>query len=296
MADSSPDKNDARKSDPRPCTCHPDDNPPRPCPKRFAISECRAAAALWNKFTYAPSASEAPGETPRTEYETREAIAWAEAQGQHRIAAVIRQLERELAEQHRAACDATGEAIHWKNVTQGKSPFSAVSAIESPLTEAEWEAQRMGGDDRYAMGYNAGVAKIRSLLATRPERGTIMKTCPKCGTQWNAEPNECPECGPLYTKADMQAACELVRASFGAKPMIDKMVDRFLGWKLPEDFHPDAGISFSPYFNVEYNAKRGKPPQRHDPIGTNLFTADQARTMFEHCLGKAHRAEGGTKK
>lgn len=30
---------------PRGCTCHPDDNPPRPCPQRYALSECRAAAA-----------------------------------------------------------------------------------------------------------------------------------------------------------------------------------------------------------------------------------------------------------
>lgn len=28
----------------RSCTCHPDDNPPRPCPGKFALSECRAAA------------------------------------------------------------------------------------------------------------------------------------------------------------------------------------------------------------------------------------------------------------
>ena len=28
----------------RPCTCHPDDNPPKPCPKRYALSDCRAAA------------------------------------------------------------------------------------------------------------------------------------------------------------------------------------------------------------------------------------------------------------
>lgn len=29
--------------DERPCTCHPDDNPPRPCPQRFAFSECLEA-------------------------------------------------------------------------------------------------------------------------------------------------------------------------------------------------------------------------------------------------------------
>jgi hypothetical protein len=28
-----------------PCTCHPDDKPPRPCPQKYAYSECVAAAA-----------------------------------------------------------------------------------------------------------------------------------------------------------------------------------------------------------------------------------------------------------
>jgi hypothetical protein len=30
----------------RSCTCHPADNPPRPCPRKYAINDCRAAAAL----------------------------------------------------------------------------------------------------------------------------------------------------------------------------------------------------------------------------------------------------------
>lgn len=29
----------------RPCTCHPDDNPPVPCPQKYALSECKAAPA-----------------------------------------------------------------------------------------------------------------------------------------------------------------------------------------------------------------------------------------------------------
>lgn len=74
----------------------------------------------------------------------------------------------------------------------------------------------------------------------------------------------------------------------------DEMVTRFLGWKLPEDFHPDAGISFQPYFNVEWNAKHGKPPQRHEPIGTNLFTADQAKAMLEHVLAVAPSTVGAS--
>lgn len=29
----------------RPCTCHPDDSPPRPCPGKYALQDCRKAAA-----------------------------------------------------------------------------------------------------------------------------------------------------------------------------------------------------------------------------------------------------------
>lgn len=57
--------------------------------------------------------------------------------------------------------------------------------------------------------------------------------------------------------------------------MIDKMVDRFLGWKLPKDFGPDCYISFD----------REQAESHGWPIGTNLLTADQAREMFEHALG-----------
>lgn len=57
------------------------------------------------------------------------------------------------------------------------------------------------------------------------------------------------------------------------KTTIDKMVDRFLSWKLPEDFAPDCGISFTP------------PNTAHSwPIGTNLLTAEQAKKMIEHIL------------
>jgi 2-polyprenyl-6-methoxyphenol hydroxylase-like FAD-dependent oxidoreductase len=33
------------QTDARTCTCHPDDNPPQPCPRKFSLSECRAALA-----------------------------------------------------------------------------------------------------------------------------------------------------------------------------------------------------------------------------------------------------------
>lgn len=68
---------------------------------------------------------------------------------------------------------------------------------------------------------------------------------------------------------------------------ISDAVNRFLAWRLPEDFAPDCGISFKPITN---------PAWTHDlwPSGTNLFHAGQARAMFEHCLEAAltSKAEG----
>lgn len=60
---------------------------------------------------------------------------------------------------------------------------------------------------------------------------------------------------------------------------IKHMVDRFLCWKLPSNFSPDAGISFKPGFN-EHTAHAG----RHEPSGTNLFDATQATAMVRHLL------------
>ena len=60
---------------------------------------------------------------------------------------------------------------------------------------------------------------------------------------------------------------------------IKYMVDRFLGWKLPENFNPDAGISFKATFN-EHTAYQGK----HRPSGTNVFDATQADAMVRYMI------------
>lgn len=60
---------------------------------------------------------------------------------------------------------------------------------------------------------------------------------------------------------------------------IKHMVDRFLGWKLPKDFRPDAGISFKAEFN-EHTAH----PMKHEPTGTNLFDVTQATAMVRYIL------------
>ncbi len=60
---------------------------------------------------------------------------------------------------------------------------------------------------------------------------------------------------------------------------IDYMVNRFLSWKLPEYFSPDAGISFKSTFN-ESTAY----PMKHEPTGTNLLDANQAKSMVRYIL------------
>ena len=61
--------------------------------------------------------------------------------------------------------------------------------------------------------------------------------------------------------------------------IIPHLVARFLSWKLPPDFHPDAGISFVPDYN------NGTPQGgRHEPTGTNLLNAEQAFAMVRHLL------------
>lgn len=60
---------------------------------------------------------------------------------------------------------------------------------------------------------------------------------------------------------------------------IKHMTDRFLSWKLPEDFNPDCGISFNRTANL------GTEHQYHlEPIGTNLFTVTQAEAMVRYMI------------
>ena len=67
---------------------------------------------------------------------------------------------------------------------------------------------------------------------------------------------------------------------------IKQMAERFLLWKLPADFHPDAGISFTPDYNVG-TAYQGK----HVPTGTNLFNYTQAEAMVRHMVSGVFSTE-----
>jgi hypothetical protein len=57
---------------------------------------------------------------------------------------------------------------------------------------------------------------------------------------------------------------------------IKHMVDRFLGWSLPKDFAPDAGIKFErPNYMVATDTM---------PSGTNVFDARQAEAMVRYMI------------
>jgi hypothetical protein len=57
---------------------------------------------------------------------------------------------------------------------------------------------------------------------------------------------------------------------------IKHMVDRFLSWRLPQNFNPDNGIS--------YTRPNYLPSVDATPSGTNLFDATQAETMVRHMI------------
>lgn len=91
---------------------------------------------------------------------------------------------------------------------------------------------------------------------------------------------------PRITPADIEANIASVHYFTAADavappPLLDKMVDRFLSWKLPKDFHPDCGISFKPESDFDH-PEFGRT--KFEPTGTNLFHAGQARDMLKHVV------------
>ena len=61
---------------------------------------------------------------------------------------------------------------------------------------------------------------------------------------------------------------------------IKHLVNRFLGWKLPENFRPDGGVQF------DADAPKRLDPRnlRSEPYGTNLLDATQADEMVRYML------------
>ena len=67
---------------------------------------------------------------------------------------------------------------------------------------------------------------------------------------------------------------------------IKYMADRFLGWRLPEAFNPDCGISFK----RTHSEQSQWGPQKYQPTGTNLFDAQQATEMVRYLADGAPKS------
>jgi len=68
----------------------------------------------------------------------------------------------------------------------------------------------------------------------------------------------------------IEAVIAIAKRAVEPAEVTDEMVNRFLSWQLPSDFNPDGGIVFD--------------RRRPGPVGTNLFTATQARQMLHHVI------------
>jgi hypothetical protein len=120
-----------------------------------------------------------------------------------------------------------------------------------------------------------------------PERVWLLDCDPNCpGGMIFHEPHTCEGCGVEATEyravvalPPLRAREEIARDAPMTDAQVKHMVNRFLGWRLPENFNPDAGISFKQTFN-EHTAH----PMKHEPIGTNLFDATQADAMVRYMI------------
>ena len=118
----------------------------------------------------------------------------------------------------------------------------------------------------------------------KPMQGTWTLTAPD-GRTWHGEsPLRCASAEQAErVPATVQLQRILAAVDETREEEIQDMVNRFLGWKLPPTFSPDAGVKFAPSNGMSRKEAYGKAGWW--PIGTNLLTADEARQMVEHMLG-----------
>ena len=135
-----------------------------------------------------------------------------------------------------------------------------------------------------AWNRRAPSASIADTAGAKPVAWRWRLTAEINGKQWGPGPWEYTinpekfdnrtlyEVEPLYATPPAPSVADAA----GARPVvIDDMVSRFLGWKLPQDFYPDCFVTFD---------REKASAQGSWPVGTNLLHAGQARAMLEHVL------------
>lgn len=132
------------------------------------------------------------------------------------------------------------------------------------IARAEQALTAPGATTKSDGGAKAGSSPI---LANEEEQRARAHGMTPVGTI--ADASGCTEVGPSdpsSTRSENQIMND---------DQIKHMVDRFLMWKLPESFNPDAGISYT---------RPNWPESWPGPVGTNLFDAVQATAMVRHML------------
>lgn len=91
------------------------------------------------------------------------------------------------------------------------------------------------------------------------------------------------ECGAALAEFPVAATEAATPPPMGGEPVAvtDEMVNRFLAWRLPYTFCPDGGVNF------DGRGRYAAGYEKSWPVGTNLFTAVEARQMLEYALGVA---------
>lgn len=210
-------------------------------------------------------------------------------------------------------CPFCGTRPVYKCETDSRPPFTTRSWIKCPqcrqaqvcsdwysgdmgTTEASWNTrithkepedmrtalvERFHGRLFVAERYQAGIladdamnimkAALQSQSQPSERSGEVELQRPV--TNWNEKRQQ------EAMEKSMEAADGVVTVMLRDK-QIKHMVDRFLWWTLPEDFHPDCGIEFDAMKYVKLNPQNAKL----EPVGTNLLSYTQAEAMVRHMI------------
>lgn len=186
-----------------------------------------------------------------------------------------------------------------------KHAYGSTDALRSALVEARrmcWTAVRLGIDDpAFDPDKHALIQQIDAALSGTSRSLGYLYFNPDTGTEFSENhPIESGECNDAENireataealrdelldawreredaEVELARKMEPVKMSTLTEDQIKHMVDRFLMWSLPEGFNPDGGITFEKIAGAS-----GPHPFTREPVGTNLFTADQATEMVRH--------------
>jgi hypothetical protein len=159
--------------------------------------------------------------------------------------------------------------------------LTAFLADDSGLTDADvCEELRESGIDPDAVAEDLRkiLAKVAPANAGHPsQEGPPAPSCTVCGVPMRKTWACSEHGGPIES-----GASEPHTAAGGnvTDDQIKYMVNRFLAWKLPENFNPDGGISFKRIGNEH----RPEWSYKNEPVGTNLLDAVQAEEMIRYLV------------